>query len=92
MPNALIEAMSIGLPCVVEHFSGGAAEELISDGVNGILLPEHNEEALVNAWCNVCENIDFKKKIGNRAFDINQALALDTLIKKWEIAISETID
>lgn len=90
MPNALIEAMSIGLPCVVEHFSGGAAEELIENDKNGILLPKHNKEELVNALCRVCENKGLKRRLGNNAYKINEQLSLEKISRMWENVIKQS--
>ena len=87
MPNALIEAMSIGLPCVVEHFSGGAAEELIVDGVNGILLHSHSQKQLVEALSMLVKNVKLKEKIAINAYNINETLALDKIVSMWEKAI-----
>lgn len=39
MPNALMEALAMGLPCVATDCPCGGAGELISDGVSGLLSP-----------------------------------------------------
>ena len=44
MPNALIEAMCLGLACVSTKVSG--ATDLIKDGVNGDLVDIGNEQSL----------------------------------------------
>ncbi|MEM8858506.1 MAG: glycosyltransferase [Chloroflexota bacterium] len=47
MPNALMEAMAAGLPCVATRVS--AAPELIDDGVHGCLVPPKAPDLLADA-------------------------------------------
>ena len=47
IPNVLVEAMAMGIPCVSTSISG--IPELIDHGVNGLLVPEKNADALAEA-------------------------------------------
>lgn len=91
MPNALIEAMSIGMPCVVEKFGGGAAEMLISDGKNGILIDNHDSEKLISAYEKLATDIDFREQLGKNAFEINEQLSLERIGSLWENAICSVV-
>ena len=48
MPNALMEAMAEGLPCISTDCETGPAD-LIESRKNGILVPIKNEKAMVDA-------------------------------------------
>ena len=50
MPNALMEAMAIGLPCISTDCLSGP-KELIGDNERGVLIPCNDEVALVKAIC-----------------------------------------
>lgn len=47
MPNALLEAMAAGLPCVATRVSG--SEDIIEDGISGMLVPPGEPEPLARA-------------------------------------------
>lgn len=49
LPNALIEAMAVGLPCVSTDCSPGGAAELITNGENGVIVPCGDVNRLANA-------------------------------------------
>ena len=46
-PNALIEAMAMGKPCVASRI--GPIEEVMEDGVSGVLVPTQSPEILAQA-------------------------------------------
>jgi len=47
MPNALLEAMACGLPCVATCVSG--SEDIVIDGVNGLLVPPEQPADMAQA-------------------------------------------
>jgi glycosyltransferase involved in cell wall biosynthesis len=66
MPNALMEAMAIGLPCISTNCPTGPID-LIENGSNGILIPVGDKEALVEAMSKVITNIDGSIEMGRKA-------------------------
>ena len=46
MPNALAEAMTLGIPCISTDCPTGGSRDLIKDGINGFLVPVNNPEEL----------------------------------------------
>ena len=46
-PNVVLQAGAMGLPSIVTDING--CNEIIEDGVNGVIVPPRDEEALYNA-------------------------------------------
>jgi len=61
MPNALLEAMACGLPCIATRVSG--SEDIINDGVNGLLVPPLQPAELAQALRRIIENPDFAQQL-----------------------------
>ncbi len=66
LPNALLEAMGCGLPCITTDCFVGAAD-LIENGVTGLLVPVNDVNALSDAIVKVCtmpleERMDMGRK------------------------------
>ena len=83
MPNSLIEAMSIGLPCIATNCSGGGAAALIKDGINGVLIDSDNEDSMVKALELMASDEKFRCKISKEAYEINYILEFSLIINKW---------
>lgn len=66
MPNSLMEAMAVGLPCISTDCPTGPAD-LIDDGINGYLIPVGDQEALVETMRKVINNIDDSIEMGKKA-------------------------
>ena len=88
MPNSLLEAMAIGLPVISTDCLGGGAKAVINDGINGLLIPCNDEEALYNAMKKYVENPDFAMKCGNKALDIKENLSVEKITDQW-LALAE---
>ena len=83
LPNALIEAMCMGLPSVVTDFNGGGAQELITNNLNGIIVPNHNEQKLAEAISYLIENSEVAKKLGENAKYLRERLSPIIILTKW---------
>jgi glycosyltransferase involved in cell wall biosynthesis len=65
IPVALMEAMSLGLPCVSTYIAG--IPELIRDGIDGLLVPPANATALADALESVLGDHLLRKHLGSAA-------------------------
>ena len=84
MPNALLEAMSFGIPVVSTDFYTGAAKELICDG-NGFLVPVDDKKALENAISRgLALNDDERRNMARRSFLVLEDYSVEKVIQEWE--------
>ncbi|MCM3610394.1 glycosyltransferase family 4 protein [Planococcus sp. MERTA32b] len=92
VPNALMEAMSLGLPVVSTDCSPGGAKLLIKDQENGLLVPRDNEEKLADAIIRILNNPDFADALGHEAKKINENYHPNVILPKWEEYIRKTVN
>lgn len=64
-PNALIEAMGLGLPCIASDVGG--IKDLIENGKNGILVPPKDSISLANALQQLITDSNFSQGLGRNA-------------------------
>lgn len=83
MPNALMEAMSIGLPCISTDCFGGGAASLISNGVNGFLVDIDDEKAFSQKMELLINDSEICKSIGDAAYKINDKLNGSKIADMW---------
>ena len=89
MPNALIEAMCIGLPVISTKVSG--ATDVIEDGVNGLLVDCNDEEALERAIRKMLSDEELRNNCGTNAAKISEQLKVEAITEQWIDFIEKTI-
>lgn len=83
IPNALIEAMAMGIPCVSTDCSPGGARSLIDNGVNGFLVPCNDITELSDKINYYIENPDIAEQIGQEASKICDTLNPQFIAQQW---------
>jgi len=83
MPNALAEAMSIGLPCISTNCDGGGAANLIVTGENGQLIEKGNINQLLVAMEKYVKDVTFAEKMGKNAKEITKQLNVKMIMSMW---------
>lgn len=91
LPNSLIEAMALGLPCVTTDFAGGGAQELITDGEDGIIVKAGDEKAVISAIRQVLSDETLAHSLGEKAQLVKTRLDPERIYNEWEKAIMNTV-
>lgn len=89
MSNSMLEAMSIGLPCVCTDCPAGGARAVIKDGENGLLTPVGDSHELYLAMKRIAGNPGLAKKLSENAVKIREEQSVDKIIKKWMELIAD---
>ena len=84
MPNSLMEAMALGLCCISTDCPCGGPKTLIQNGVNGILVPVKDVEAMRKAMERVLKNPEEAKRLGQNALQIRNTLSPENVNAQWE--------
>lgn len=91
IPNALIEAMSVGLPCISTDCSPGGAAGLIKNMENGILVKAGCIDELANAMEFILNHPQKAESMGENARKIITDLDPDEIIQQWKNYIHHLI-
>ena len=92
IPNTLIEAMAVGMPCVSTDCSPGGAALLLKNEVNGLLVPAGNSNAIVEAILKFSSDKDLTRKCGENAKKIVDHFSPTEIIKQWNSYIISVVN
>jgi len=82
-PNVLLEAMALGLPPVAFDCPSGPAE-IVTPGVNGVLVPADSVEALAAAMQALAANTALRQRLAAAALDVRCDWSLDRALDSWD--------
>lgn len=81
-PNALIEAMAAGLPCVSFDCEAGP-RDIIKNGINGFLVEERNISELVEKIQSLIDDPILSEKISKNAINVRERYNLNSIGSKY---------
>ncbi len=67
MPNALMEALAVGVPSISTDCPCGGPRSLIRDAENGLLVPVGDVDAMANAMRRILSDPSFSQQLGENA-------------------------
>jgi GalNAc-alpha-(1->4)-GalNAc-alpha-(1->3)-diNAcBac-PP-undecaprenol alpha-1,4-N-acetyl-D-galactosaminyltransferase len=83
-PNALLEALGLGLPSVVYDCPSGPAE-ITEQGRIAALVPLNNQAELIVALEKLMATAQYRQEMGQLAAEVvHQKYGLDAIVEKWE--------
>jgi GalNAc-alpha-(1->4)-GalNAc-alpha-(1->3)-diNAcBac-PP-undecaprenol alpha-1,4-N-acetyl-D-galactosaminyltransferase len=85
-PNAVLEGMGMGVAVICADCRSGPAE-LITDGVNGRLVPVDNLEVLTRVMSELMSDAKLRERLGAQATKVRRDYAQSVLMKKWEACL-----
>ncbi|MBR3319633.1 glycosyltransferase family 4 protein [Candidatus Saccharibacteria bacterium] len=92
MPNALIEAMALGLPCISTDCSCGGPRELITNDVDGILVECNNRKMLASSIDELLSDKEKMARLSKNAKSIRRRLNPDAIYARWRRYIEIVIN
>jgi len=90
LPNALLESMAVGTPCISTRFTGGGAEAIIHHKKNGLLV-ENDVKELSDAMIYYIENEEKSIEFGKRASEEMKNYTQEEITKQWFNYIKDTL-
>lgn len=88
LPNALCEAMSIGLPVVATRCKFGP-EEIIQHRKNGLLVPVEDASAISEALEELANDVNLCEQLGTNAKDVVNVCSVEKVMQQWEEVIDQ---
>ena len=86
MPNALIEAMCMGMPVISTDCPSGGPREIIENEKNGLLIPVNDELRMTQAMFNIIKDGD-SCLLGQNAYKIGKQLMDASVFEDWKYVL-----
>lgn len=92
LPNALLEAMAVGAPCVSTDCPCGGPRMVMESGKNGLLVPVDDEGALAEAMRSLLQSQDAAKSLAGNAKLQAQRFHPNVVFRQWEAYVMEAVN
>ncbi len=91
LPNALLEAMALGMPIVATDCPCGGPGMVMIDGVNGLLVPIRDSQAMAAGINRLIEDRKLAEELGENARKISDQINSPAIIAQWREYIEDVI-
>lgn len=81
MPNALMEAMALGVPCIATDVSG--VRDIIDDGENGFVVPVGNHVVLAEKMLQLIVSEQLRHQFSAASYSVFEKFDKDHVFKQW---------
>ena len=89
-PMVMIEAMACGVPTVCFDFLCGP-RDIIANGINGIVVPEGDLQALATAMQQLMERPEQLQHLSDQAKRISEEYSQEVIMKRWDLFMNDQL-
>lgn len=89
MPMIVLEAFEMGVPVISYDIT--AAEQLIENGKQGVLIDKFNIEQFSNSMLEISKSYELRRKMSLNAIEHAKNFEIHNIIKKWDVLLSEVM-
>lgn len=87
--NSMLEALAIGIPTICTDCPVGGARMFIHNGLNGLLVPVGDADAVAAALSRIVDNPVFADKLSAESVKIREELNADVICSRWRKLLTE---
>ena len=91
MPNALLEALAVGVPSISTDCPCGGPRCIIENGVNGYLTPVGDAGALSRAMDSLLSDEELCKSFSAKAREMSGAYRTEAVFSQWREFVEKII-
>ena len=92
LSNSMLEALTIGIPCICTDCPPGGARTFIENRKNGLLCQVGNHEELYENMKFLIENEKCRKSFGRKNQNLREKLSSENICEQWEKAIIRAME
>ncbi len=89
-PNALLEAMRAGVAVISFDCPSGPAE-IIHHGVDGLLVPAQDSEALMQTMTKLMRDKTLRQSLAHQAVNVKERFSVDKVMNQWQEVIETVV-
>ena len=90
LPMVLLEAMSIGLPCIGYETRSGVSD-IISNNVDGFVIKNRDQDEMIKKLEELMNNVKLRKEMGKKALEKAKQFSKEEITNKWIDFINNAI-